>query len=574
MAKILRKLQKIFGMNAAGTQRSVFGSAAAGDPAYTTDPATIQSANYEGGWFTALVANRSSFIQDMNSLHFLYGYQLAYLMQSGIAEWDAQTTYYIGSIVSDGSGSIYKCLINDTIGVSLSDSTYWVRVLTSEITASYYNSTTRLVPNGVSKAIVDVYINTVKKLAAGNGFGAAIDPNGAAYAWGLNTNGQLGVGDVLPRSTPVLILGGKSWRQIEMGASFSVGIEAFNGATYLWSWGLNNTGQLGLGDLIPRSTPTLIAGIINPVMVAAGWGSAYAITASGDLYAWGTNTSGQLGTGATNPFRSTPTLVVGAYKWKWITAGFDNAYGVTLSGNLMSWGNGVNGSLGNGASTGAVSSPTLIGGAFTWRTVSAGAPSRSAIAINTLGAAYSWGENTNGQLGLGDRTHRSSPVLIPGGRIWRSMQSSNSCFAQDYDGNIFSWGANAAGQLAQNDVTPRSTPTLVNAIYGIFSSIAVNDQTAYGVKNSGELFAWGSGASGSLGDTTVISKSTPVLVSGGIIMSVLFTVLRNKWTLPVIAGQELVLDMYPSTSAVNNTNVYQRSTQNYGETVVNITYGG
>jgi len=127
MAKIVRKFMKIFGSTAGPQQLGVFGSLAAGSPAYSTDPETIQSlANYEEGWYGAVLGNNSPAIQDMNALQYLFAYQLAYLSQTGIPEWNAATTYYIGSLATGvGTGIIYMSRTNANLNNAVSDNTNW-----------------------------------------------------------------------------------------------------------------------------------------------------------------------------------------------------------------------------------------------------------------------------------------------------------------------------------------------------------------------------------------------------------------------------------------------------------------
>lgn len=126
MAKITRKIAKIFGSSAGVNQISEFGSLAAGAIVYSTDPTAIQSlSNYLTGWFGAVVGSNSPAIEDMNALCYLYAYQIAYLMQAGVAEYDSTTTYYIGSLVNDGTGIIYVSLTDTNLGNALTDATNW-----------------------------------------------------------------------------------------------------------------------------------------------------------------------------------------------------------------------------------------------------------------------------------------------------------------------------------------------------------------------------------------------------------------------------------------------------------------
>jgi len=98
MAKITRATQKLFGSTASANQMATYGSYAAGSPARfsgsTITPALIQSlSNYLQGWFGAVVGANAPTIEDMNSLCYLFAYQLGYILQEGVAEWDAGTTF-------------------------------------------------------------------------------------------------------------------------------------------------------------------------------------------------------------------------------------------------------------------------------------------------------------------------------------------------------------------------------------------------------------------------------------------------------------------------------------------------
>lgn len=126
MAKLTRVFQKVFASTASGTQVGVFGSLAAGSPAYTSDPTTVQSLSaFLSGWYSAVIGGNSPAIQDMNSLFFLGFRQLAYLFQAGIPEWDTSTIYFIGSFASDGIGNIYVSLTDNNTGNALSSTANW-----------------------------------------------------------------------------------------------------------------------------------------------------------------------------------------------------------------------------------------------------------------------------------------------------------------------------------------------------------------------------------------------------------------------------------------------------------------
>lgn len=126
MPKITRKNQKIFGASALTNQLGVFGSLAQGAPAFSKDPETLQSlAKFDQGWFNAILGNSNPAIEDINTLFYVGFYQLAYILQAGVAEWSSLTTYYVGSLVNDGNGNIYKSVQNDNLNHAVTDPAWW-----------------------------------------------------------------------------------------------------------------------------------------------------------------------------------------------------------------------------------------------------------------------------------------------------------------------------------------------------------------------------------------------------------------------------------------------------------------
>lgn len=124
--KIPRETMLIFGSTAGTDQIEQFGSLANGTPVYTTSISAIQAlANYLDGWFGGVVGSNAPAIEDLNAICYLYAYQLAYMFQQGVPEWDSSTTYFIGSIAQDGSGNEYVSQTNGNLNHVLSDQTNW-----------------------------------------------------------------------------------------------------------------------------------------------------------------------------------------------------------------------------------------------------------------------------------------------------------------------------------------------------------------------------------------------------------------------------------------------------------------
>lgn len=151
MAKtITRKNLKLFGSTGDVNDFAEFGSEKSGSPLKTKDIDTIQSLTR---WLTGLTGatldvNKAPFLEDINGLLYVFCYQLAYMLQDGIPEWQTDTLYYIGSMVRKaGTSEIYASLTDDNAGNSLpnqADNANWHFIpqagLTGEIKAYGGNS--------------------------------------------------------------------------------------------------------------------------------------------------------------------------------------------------------------------------------------------------------------------------------------------------------------------------------------------------------------------------------------------------------------------------------------------------
>lgn len=125
MARLARFTAKIFGSSAGVNQISQFGSLAAGAPAFSTNPGVIQNlSRWASGWFNAVIGGNSPAIEDMNAFCFVMAYQIAYMMQQGVAEWDSATTYYTNNFAAS-NGDIFVSIADNNLNNPVSDATKW-----------------------------------------------------------------------------------------------------------------------------------------------------------------------------------------------------------------------------------------------------------------------------------------------------------------------------------------------------------------------------------------------------------------------------------------------------------------
>jgi alpha-tubulin suppressor-like RCC1 family protein len=351
--------------------------------------------------------------------------------------------------------------------------------------------------------LLDVYPNIASQL------GNRTSPG--FYAWGVNGSGQLGLGDIVHRSSPVQVGSLTNWKQVAAGGGSGGGgyVAAIKNDGTLWSHGQNTNGQLGLGDRTARSSPVQVGTLTNWKLVSAGQYDTMAITYDGALWAiGGRNIIGALGLNDTNT-RSSPVQVGSLTNWKSVTVGGSFSAAVKTDGTIWTWGINTHGQLGLGDRT-ARSSPVQVGTLTNWRLVNTG--QYHTVAIKTDGTLWTWGRNQFGQLGLGDIVHRSSPVQVGSLTNWKLVVGGYyHTAAIKTDGTLWGWGQATNGRLGDGTGTSKSSPIQVGSLTD-WRQVAAGLQHGAAVKTDGTLWTWGGNANGQLGDNTATGKTSPVRV--------------------------------------------------------------
>ncbi len=301
-----------------------------------------------------------------------------------------------------------------------------------------------------------------------------VDDNNTFYAWGDNVDSQLGIGDV-DNATVATKVDVELPRNVdEITDVFTSGL-LVGADGYLYSWG-HNILSLGLGaDVsLPVHTPTKIEtfklkdGNINDNILTAFLGSTFALADNGTVFAWGENTAGSLGLGHEEKVY-TPTAVTGLGT---ISVDLSDAlYGYTAKEYL-----------------------NLL--------LTNTRPATSLYAIKD-GKLYAWGLNTSGQLGIGNNDSQSTPQVVNiGGDSNYTLNGdikdvlyviSDSAFLK-FGNQLYSFGNNSLGQLGVGDDNDRNIPTQINVFTlpdeDISDVMIHKSGLNFAINDSGKLYIW------------------------------------------------------------------------------------
>lgn len=336
--------------------------------------------------------------------------------------------------------------------------------------------------------------------------------NGAIWIWGGNKNYALGLGDTNQnayRNTPTRLGTESDWAVIEPGTGHTIARKTDN---TIWTWGLNNSGQLGLGDTTTnRATPTRVVTSKDWSAVAAGIGHTLACKTNGTLWAWGDNGYGQLGDGTVID-RTTPRQINSSTGWSMLAAGASHTMALKNNGTLWAWGYNFSGQLGLGDSGPGSdrADPIQVGAGVDWSILAAG--NSHTVACKTTGTLWSWGLNTYGQLGLGDTITRTAPSQVGTDSNWSKVSAGEyHNIALKNNNTIWLWGRNSNGQLGLVDFNERLTPAQ-SGIASDWSIVRTGGNSSFAIKTNRTLWSWGLNNDGRLGLGDNNDRNMPSLI--------------------------------------------------------------
>jgi alpha-tubulin suppressor-like RCC1 family protein len=264
------------------------------------------------------------------------------------------------------------------------------------------------------------------------------------------------------------------------------------GSAYCWGDGYGT---------VPRAVP---GGLALSAITTGGY-HACALTAAGVAYCWGSNSFGQLGRAVAGD-TAVPAPVAGNHIFTAIAAGWSHTCALDAGGAAWCWGDNRYGQVGVPASATPVAAPIAVSGGLKLAAVSAGG--FSSCGLTAGGAAWCWGVNWGGQLGIGNPGLDSSatPLPVTGGLTFTALSTGDlvGCGLAP-GGQAYCWGHTSAV-----DDFARWAPTPVAGTLA-FVTISVGGRAPCGLASDGYVYCWGMGE---LGSGWEGSSDVPVRVLG------------------------------------------------------------
>lgn len=218
-------------------------------------------------------------------------------------------------------------------------------------------------------------------------------------------------------------------------------------------------------------------------------------------------------------------------------AGGNSHSGAIVNGRLYTWGRNNYGQAGQGFWSTAVNNPqthptapTLANTTVSF--VALAFNQNHSVGIDEAGQLWSWGEDSDGQLGRGTADQglcgtsnnlkcRLDIAAVPGlDTVVAASAGYSHVLALKADGTVWAFGANSQGQLGNRSTTASATPVQVTwnaddlSKVGRIVQVSGSSMSSYALDDKGQLWGWGRNSFANLaqGTTTTAGLTAPVLI--------------------------------------------------------------
>jgi len=341
-----------------------------------------------------------------------------------------------------------------------------------------------------------------KAISAGGQHRMALDEKGKVWTWGINQGGQLGDGTTIPKPYRVEVVGLENIQKISAGGMHSV---ALDGQGKVWVWGMKPV-EFNEGSRQIQYSPVQLSQLSDVKDISANIHTVV-LKKDGTVWAWGLNDRGQLGDGSTN-FSTTPVQVKDINEVIAVSAGGFHTLALLSDGTVWSWGDNTSGQLGTGSSDYFSTTPVQVADLSEIVEISAGHYFSSALKAD--GTVWTWGSNRRGQLGDQSTEERRSPVQVVGlDGIQKISAGVNEMMALDQEGQVWVWGTDWTRRNPADYDLGYEVLLSPKTVQGLTQVKEIASSSNYTViASDGALLTWGPNY-GLLGDGTANARALP-----------------------------------------------------------------
>ena len=323
-------------------------------------------------------------------------------------------------------------------------------------------------------------------------FTVTLKTNGTVWSYGQNTYGELGTGELTASDEPKQVIFNNGSEEPVIIKQIAVGeyhVAALDTEGNVWTWGRNNYYQLGNSNTTSSSTPVKVEGIPVVTRITAGNNSVMAVTEDNKLVAWGQNAYGELGTGEYSN-KITPTVIEGVHDVLDIQGGKNHYLLLKTNGEIHTTGSNIYNQLGMDIGDRVrINTFENIPSNLKFGSIAAGWSSSVAITVDNV--AYTWGQNTYGNLGDGTKNNIVAPTQISGiNGVVEADVGKTHTILRNYNKEIYTVGSNNYGQLGDGTTNNNITFSKNLNIDDVLRVTAGNTYTVV-MKSDGTVWAWG-----------------------------------------------------------------------------------
>lgn len=268
----------------------------------------------------------------------------------------------------------------------------------------------------------------------------------------------------------------------------------------VYAIGSNCSSCLGLGDSHSSFEPRKVDVLCKKKIIDIAFGSGphvLAVSSDGEIYSWGHNGYCQLGNGGSTQGLS-PSLIntnVLGKKVTKVACGSHHSMALTQDGEIYAWGQNNCGQVGSGTTTNQPTPRKVMAVIGSKMAISIACGQTSSMCLMENGEVYGWGYNGNGQLGLGNNVNQPNPCRVQqlqGIIISQLVCGYAHTLALSDEGILYTWGANSYGQLGTGNKANQVSPTKVMANERVVE-VAASHYThiSSAMTETGQVYMWG-----------------------------------------------------------------------------------